>query len=103
MRELLEDIERWRSRGHRVALARVVRVVGPGPREVGAAMAVADDGEIAGSISGGCVEGAIVTTATDVLASGHARLCTFSYSDDEAFSVGLTCGGTIQVFVEPLG
>jgi xanthine dehydrogenase accessory factor len=102
VRELLDEIGRWQSDGHRVALARVVRVLGPGPREVGAAMAVSDDDEIAGSISGGCVDGVVAATAKDVLASGGARLCTFSYSDDEAFSVGLTCGGTVQVFIEPL-
>jgi xanthine dehydrogenase accessory factor len=65
-------------------------------------MAVNEDGEVAGSVSGGCVEGAVVSEALDVLASGEPRLCTFGYSDDEAFSVGLTCGGTIRIFVEPL-
>jgi len=65
-------------------------------------MAVNEDGEVAGSVSGGCVEGAVVTEALDVLSSGRSRLCTFGYSDDEAFAVGLTCGGTIRVFVEPL-
>lgn len=65
-------------------------------------MAVSEDGEVSGSVSGGCVEGAVVTEALDVLASGRARLCTFGYSDDEAFAVGLTCGGTVRVFVEPL-
>ena len=65
-------------------------------------MAVSEDGRVAGSVSGGCVEGAVVTEALDVLASGQPRLCTFGYSDDEAFAVGLTCGGTIHVFVEPL-
>ena len=102
MKEVLGDIERWRGEGHRVAVARVVGVEGSGPREPGAAMAVSDDGRVAGSVSGGCVEGAVVTEALDVLASGRARLCTFGYSDDEAFAVGLTCGGTIRVFVEPL-
>ncbi len=65
-------------------------------------MAVNEDGEVAGSVSGGCVEGAVVTEALEVLASGQPKLCTFGYSDDEAFAVGLTCGGTIRVFVEPL-
>jgi len=102
MREILRDIELWRSRGRRVALARVVDVEGSGPRDPGAAMAVNEDGEVAGSVSGGCVEGAVVTEALEVLASGIPRLCTFGYSDDEAFAVGLTCGGTIHVFVEPI-
>jgi len=65
-------------------------------------MAVNEGGEVAGSVSGGCVEGAVVSEALEVLASGRPRLCTFGYSDDEAFSVGLTCGGTIRIFVEPL-
>jgi xanthine dehydrogenase accessory factor len=102
MREVLSDIERWRSEGKRVALARVVALEGSGPRLPGATMAVSDQGEVAGSVSGGCVEGAVVTEALDVLAAGRPKLCTFGYSDDEAFAVGLTCGGTIRVFVEPL-
>jgi len=102
MKELLNDIDRWRRGGHRVAIARVVDVEGSGPREPGAAMAVSDDGEVAGSVSGGCVEGAVVTEALDVLATGDRRMVTFGYSDDQAFAVGLTCGGTIHLFVEPL-
>jgi xanthine dehydrogenase accessory factor len=103
MRDLLDDIEQWRSSGRRVALARVVGVEGSGPRGPGAAMAVSEEGEVAGSVSGGCVEGAVVSEALDVLGGdGRARMCTFGYSDDEAFAVGLTCGGTIRVLVEPL-
>ena len=102
MKEILKDIDRWRRAGKRVALARVVNVDGSAPREPGAAMAVSEDGEVAGSVSGGCVEGAVVTEALDVLATNSARLCSFGYSDDEAFAVGLTCGGTVAVFVQPL-
>jgi xanthine dehydrogenase accessory factor len=102
MKELLGDIDRWQADGHRVALARVVALVGSGPRGPGAAMAVNDAGEVAGSVSGGCVEGAVVLEALEVLASGRPRLCTFGYSDEEAFSVGLSCGGTIRIFVEPM-
>ena len=102
MKDVLDDIEKWQSAGRRVALARVVAVIGTGPREPGAAMAVNDAGEVAGSVSGGCVEGAIVAEALDVLSGGEARLCTFGYSDDAALSVGLTCGGTIRIFVERL-
>jgi xanthine dehydrogenase accessory factor len=102
MREILGDIDRWRSDGKRVALARVVALEGSGPRLPGAAMAVSDVGEVSGSVSGGCVEGAVVTEALNVLAEGRPKLCTFGYSDDQAFAVGLTCGGTIRVFVEPL-
>ena len=102
MKDVLDDIERWQKAGRRVALARVVAVIGSGPRAPGAAMAVSDQGEVAGSVSGGCVEGAVVAEALEVLSSGEPRLCTFGYSDEEAFSVGLTCGGTIRIFVEPL-
>src|SRR4051812_9557200 len=101
MKDLLNDIDRWQRAGHRVAIARVVDVEGSGPREPGAAMAVNDQGEVAGSVSGGCVEGAVVTEALDVLATGDRRMVTFGYSDDEAFAVGLTCGGTIHLFIEP--
>ncbi len=103
MREVLDDIERWRAGGHRVAVARVVGLDGSGPRDPGATMAVNDEGEVAGSVSGGCVEGAVVGEALAVLAGEKAPgVVTFGYSDDEAFAVGLTCGGTIHVFVEPL-
>jgi len=102
MRELIDHLDRWRRAGRRVALARVVDVEGSGPREPGAAMAVNDRGEVIGSVSGGCVEGAVVTEALDVLATGERRLVSFGYSDDEAFGVGLTCGGTVHIFVEPM-
>ncbi len=102
MKDLLNDLQRWRRQGQRVALARVVDVEGSGPRLPGAAMAVTEDGEVAGSVSGGCVEGAVVSEALETLASGDRRMVTFGYSDDEAFAVGLTCGGTIHLFVEPL-
>ena len=85
-----------------MALARVVDIEGSGPRDPGAAMAVNEDGEVAGSVSGGCVEGAVVTEALDILATGDRRMVSFGYSDDEAFAVGLTCGGTIHLFIEPL-
>jgi xanthine dehydrogenase accessory factor len=103
VREVLEDIERWRAAGQRVAIARVVGVDGSSPRDPGATMAVNEAGEVAGSVSGGCVEGAVVTEALAVLSGEHERsVVTFGYSDDEAFAVGLTCGGTVRVFVEPL-
>ena len=103
MRELLDDIDRWRSAGKRVAIARVVDIEGSGPREPGAAMAVNDDGEVACSVSGGCVEGAVVGEALGVLHGDRGPgIVTFGYSDDEAFAVGLTCGGTIRLFIEAL-
>jgi len=102
MKEILDDLDRWRSAGKQVALARVVDIDGSGPRDPGAAMAVSEDGEVAGSVSGGCVEGAVVVEALDILSTGDRRLVSFGYSDDEAFAVGLTCGGTIHLFIEPL-
>jgi|TARA_Y100001001_G_scaffold161366_1_gene185669 xanthine dehydrogenase accessory factor len=102
MREILKDLERWRRQGRPVAVARVVDLEGSGPRLPGASMAVTEDGQVAGSVSGGCVEGAVVMEALDVLATGDRRMVTFGYSDDEAFAVGLTCGGTIHLFIEPL-
>jgi xanthine dehydrogenase accessory factor len=102
VKEVLADIDRWRSEGKRVALARVVGIEGSSPRLPGATMVVSEAGEVAGSVSGGCVEGAVVSEALGVLAAGGPKLCTFGYSDDEAFSVGLTCGGTIRVLVEAL-
>ncbi len=86
-----------------VAVARVVDLDGSGPRLPGAAMAVSERGEVAGSVSGGCVEGAVVTEALEVLRDRRARRSSRSATrDDEAFAVGLTCGGTIHLFVEPL-
>ncbi len=102
MREILNDLDRWQRQGKRVAIARVVDLEGSGPRLPGAAMAVNEDGEVAGSVSGGCVEGAVVAEALDVLTTGERKVVTFGYSDDEAFAVGLTCGGTIHLFLEPL-
>ena len=103
MRDVLDDIDRWRAAGLRVAVARVVDTEGSGPREPGAAMAVSETGEVAGSVSGGCVEGAVVTEALAILAGeAESRIVTFGYSDDDAFAVGLTCGGTIRLFIEPL-
>ena len=98
MRDLLDDIDRWRKAGKRV-----VDIQGSGPRETGAAMAVNEDGEVIGSVSGGCVEGAVVSEALAILhGENKSRVVTFGYSDDEAFAVGLTCGGIINLFIQPL-
>jgi xanthine dehydrogenase accessory factor len=103
MQEILDDIDRWQAAGKRVAVARVVDIEGSGPRDPGAAMAVNEDGEVAGSVSGGCVEGAVVGEALELLDGARGPgVVTFGYSDDEAFAVGLTCGGTIHLFVEEL-
>jgi xanthine dehydrogenase accessory factor len=98
----MSDIDRWRSAGERVVLARVIDIDGSGPRLPGAAMAVSETGEVAGSVSGGCVEGAVVAEALLVSETGERKIVTFGYSDDEAFAVGLTCGGTVHLFIEPL-
>ena len=103
MKELLDDLDRWRAAGKQVAVARVVDIEGSGPRDPGAAMAVSSDGAVVGSVSGGCVEGAVVTEALAILAGERQPgIVTFGYSDDEAFAVGLTCGGTIRLFIESL-
>ncbi|MHB1500129.1 MAG: XdhC family protein [Candidatus Dormibacteria bacterium] len=102
MKEVLADIDRWLAQGQRVALARVVGVEGSGPRDPGATMAVSDQGEVAGSVSGGCVEGAVVSEATRAFAERLSpRVVSFGYSDAEALTVGLTCGGTVHVLVDP--
>jgi len=103
MHDLLNDIDRWRAAGERIAIARVVDIEGSGPRDPGAAMAVTESGEVTGSVSGGCVEGAVVSEALAILGGERsAGIVTFGYSDDEAFAVGLTCGGTIHLFIEEL-
>ena len=102
MKEILGDLDRWRLAGEQAAVARVVDLEGSGPRAPGAAMGVTADAEVVGSVSGGCVEGAVVTESLEVIAAGDRRMVTFGYSDDEAFAVGLTCGGTIHLFLEPL-
>jgi xanthine/CO dehydrogenase XdhC/CoxF family maturation factor len=102
MQEVLEAIERWKARGEQVALATVVKVIGSAPRDVGAKMVVSSSGEMAGSVSGGCVEGAVFEIAQEVLRTGRPRLVRFGISDEMAWDVGLACGGTIEVFIEPL-
>jgi len=103
MREILNDIDHWRSQNKRVAIARVVDIEGSGPRDPGAAMAVNQDGEVSGSVSGGCVEGAVVAEALEILRNDSpGQLVKFGYSDDEAFAVGLTCGGFVHLFIQPL-
>ncbi len=102
MKDILDEVAAWRDAGKQVAIARVVDIEGSGPRDPGAAMAVNEDGEVIGSVSGGCVEGAVVVEALDIIESRERRMVTFGYSDDEAFAVGLTCGGTIHLYIEPL-
>lgn len=99
MREELEILRRWQGEDVRFALATVTATSRSAPRGAGATMAVHPDGPVVGSVSGGCVEGALVEVATEVLASGLPQRVTYGISDDEAMAVGLTCGGTIEVFV----
>jgi xanthine dehydrogenase accessory factor len=99
VREILSELERWRSRGDRVAMARVVATRRSAPRPVGSKLIVSERGELAGSVSGGCVESEVVEAAREVLAGGEPRLLTFGISDDLALSVGLPCGGEIDVWV----
>jgi xanthine dehydrogenase accessory factor len=100
MRELLGDLERWRAQGERVAIARVVATRRSAPRPVGSKLAVSEGGELAGSVSGGCVESEVYEVAREVLRGGEPRLLTYGISDDLALSVGLPCGGEIDVWVD---
>lgn len=93
----------WHRDGRGAVLATVVETWGSAPRPAGSQLAVSGTGEMMGSVSGGCVEGAVFTEAMDALADGKPRLLTFGVSDDQAFAVGLACGGTIRVLVEPVG
>ncbi|MGV9631822.1 XdhC family protein [Streptomyces sp. NPDC003487] len=102
MREILPALDRWYTAGAAFGLATVVAVSRSAPRGPGAAMAVGPDGEVVGSVSGGCVEGAVYELAQQVVASGEARLETFGYSDEDAFAVGLTCGGEITLLLRPV-
>ena len=102
MIDLLAQIRDWQTVGERVALATVIRVEGSAPRPVGAKMIVSSGGRISGSVSGGCVESAVMEEGAGVLATGEPRLLEFGVTDDQAWEVGLSCGGEIEVFVEVL-
>jgi xanthine dehydrogenase accessory factor len=101
MKELLPDIERWQDAGQKVAIATVVQAYGSAPRRAGAKMAIAENGEFVGSVSGGCVENDVVEHAKQVIDENHARLVPYGISDEMAFNVGLACGGQIEVFIQP--
>jgi xanthine dehydrogenase accessory factor len=102
MRDIIQDLDRWFEQGKTIALATVIQTWGSSPRRVGAKMAVTAAGEITGSVSGGCVEGAVAETALQVLESGQPQLLHFGVSNETAWEVGLACGGQIDVFANPL-
>jgi len=102
MKDIMPDIARWRAAGERVAVATVISVEGSAPRPVGATMAVSAGGDLVGSVSGGCVETAVFEEAQSVLKSGIPKRLRYGITDEMAWDVGLACGGTIEVFVEPL-
>jgi xanthine dehydrogenase accessory factor len=102
VRDLLSQIEQWRARGERLALATVVATRRSAPRPVGAKLAVSERGELFGSVSGGCVESDVAVQAEEVIAGGEPRLLTYGITDDQAWEIGLPCGGEIDVFVERL-
>lgn len=102
MHEIIDAIDRWLARGEKVAIATVVRTMGSSPRQVGAKMAISSGGGIVGSVSGGCIEGAVFDACQEAIATGQSRLLHFGVADETAWDVGLACGGTIDVLVEPL-
>ncbi|HEX4505549.1 MAG TPA: XdhC family protein [Alphaproteobacteria bacterium] len=100
--KVLDSAADWLDRGRKVALATVVETWGSSPRPVGSQMAIGDDGRFAGSVSGGCVEGAVAEAGQEAMADGKTRLLTFGVTDGQAWAVGLACGGTVRIFVEPV-
>lgn len=98
--DILEQAAAWRHAGKGVALATVVKTWGSSPRPAGAKLAVADDGAFVGSVSGGCVEGVVIEEAQAAIQDGQPRLLDFGVSDEQAWEVGLACGGKIEIFVE---
>jgi xanthine dehydrogenase accessory factor len=103
MREVLDELNQWTREGEDIALATVVETWGSSPRPLGSKMLVTRSGKMAGSVSNGCIEGAVFEEAQEVLKSGKAKIAAFGVADDVAFEVGLACGGHIEVFIQPLG
>jgi xanthine/CO dehydrogenase XdhC/CoxF family maturation factor len=100
VKEILEDVERWRESGEKVVVATVVATRRSAPRPVGTSLAVSESGQMCGSVSGGCVESDVYEHAREVLETGEPKLLSYGIADEEAWSVGLPCGGEIDVFVE---
>jgi xanthine/CO dehydrogenase XdhC/CoxF family maturation factor len=101
--DVLEQAAEWRTQGKGVAIATVVTTWGSSPRPVGSQLAVDDSGAMIGSVSGGCIEGAVVREAVESIRDGKPRLLEYGVTSDRAWEVGLACGGTIQVLVERIG
>ena len=101
--DVLNEATAWRKAGKGVALATVVTTWGSSPRPVGSQLAVDDKGKFVGSVSGGCIEGAVIKEAIEAIADGKPRLLDFGVSNEQAWEVGLACGGKVQVYVEKLG
>jgi xanthine dehydrogenase accessory factor len=102
MRDILSDLDKWRAENASIALATVIQTWGSSPRRAGAKMALTPGGRITGSVSGGCVEGAVYEAGVEILKSNHPRLLHFGVADETAWEVGLACGGSIDIFVKPL-
>ena len=102
MTSILETAQKWVGEGRKIALATVIETWGSAPRPVGSHLVIDAEGNFLGSVSGGCVEGAVVEEAVDVIGSGKAKTLTFGVADETAWRVGLSCGGRISVYVEPL-
>ena len=99
---ILEQAAQWLADGRKLAIATVVETWGSAPQPIGSQLVIDSDGNFIGSVSGGCVEGAVVTEAVDVIASGQPKLMNFGVADETAWKVGLACGGRIGVYVEPI-
>jgi xanthine dehydrogenase accessory factor len=100
VKEILEDVERWRENGEKVVVATVIATRRSAPRPVGTSLAVSESGKMCGSVSGGCVESDVYENAREVMETGEPKLLSYGIADEEAWSVGLPCGGEIDVFVE---
>lgn len=102
MRDIMTEVNGWRDAGEEVAIATVVRATGSTPRPTGAKMAMTASGKLAGSVSGGCLESAVYEEAMDAISTGQPRLVHYGISDEMAWNVGLSCGGAVDIFIEPL-
>jgi xanthine/CO dehydrogenase XdhC/CoxF family maturation factor len=101
--DVLEQVAAWKRAGQKAAIATVVSTWGSSPRPVGSQLGISERGDMVGSVSGGCIEGAVVLEAQKVIADGKPRLLDFGVTDEQAWDVGLACGGKVQVFVEKVG